>query len=640
MKSGGLRRVLPLVALVLCSCGEDGGGTACRPQCDRMQCGPDGCGGSCGECESATICAQGVCVPTSECVCGSAQCGTNRCGVLCGTCLSGMVCNESKMACEEPCEPDCLGKSCGSDGCGGVCGECSGQERCDEDLRQCVCVPMCERRNCGSDGCGGVCGECEGDLSCDTGRGLCVDGNGCAPFCTGRVCGSNGCGGECGKCGEANTCNASTGQCMPWRVSGKLLLETYGVSYGGMSNPKLDTVVDIAGADIPITLMDAAGNVIGTATTGADGSFNFSLPRLPAGSDWLSIIPVWYANREVKFGVFEANTNNKPYEIWNWSIKLSNYVTSDDPGAMNEVRIRMSQGSGALFIYQHLRRAFEALETHQYGIDMKRLPSIGVAWKPGITWPSYPGTCYLNQALTTSNLERLMSYGGEKMDTTMLVFAGEGDESAWGYPTILHEFGHYILKQRRDDTGGGTHYINLPSDPLLAWSEGFATLFSLMAMSWEAGAARTRYWRVIPSGSYWLDYARLFEETGKGSLMVVKPSMEKGMDQEIPEAWVTHVLWNLFDGGEIEDPSEPADGVALDSEGIFAGIGSERYTLCSKSAYNPSTRSKLKKANFVDFVDSVVCIAQRGGREAEASAIMDLVIGAQFPYDRSPVCPE
>ena len=55
----------------------------CKPECEGKECGPDGCGGRCGECPGVDAgCSGGLCI----------------------------------------CNADCLGKECGSDGCGGTCG--------------------------------------------------------------------------------------------------------------------------------------------------------------------------------------------------------------------------------------------------------------------------------------------------------------------------------------------------------------------------------------------------------------------------------------------------------------------------------------------------------------------------------------
>jgi hypothetical protein len=93
----------------------------CIPECDGLECGWDGCGGSCGECMEGASCEAGTC-----------------------------------------CVPDCAGKECGLDGCGGVCGECPGAGVCSGGS---CCSPSCDGKTCGPDGCGTWCGVCaEGSL--------------------------------------------------------------------------------------------------------------------------------------------------------------------------------------------------------------------------------------------------------------------------------------------------------------------------------------------------------------------------------------------------------------------------------------------------------------------------------------------
>lgn len=106
----------------------------CVPDCAGRACGDDGCGGSCGECESGLCGDDGIC----------------------------------------GCVPDCTGKACGSDGCGGSCGECQEGKTCDEQSFQCVCQPDCTGKACGDDGCGGSCGECPEALQACDASGQCV----------------------------------------------------------------------------------------------------------------------------------------------------------------------------------------------------------------------------------------------------------------------------------------------------------------------------------------------------------------------------------------------------------------------------------------------------------------------------------
>ena len=203
----------------------------CQPLCDGVDCGDDGCGGSCGTCTGQDSCEGGSCVCQPECT--NKVCGGDGCGGLCGTCASNETCEEDGEVCA--CQPSCAG-NCGGDGCGGSCGTCFGQDACIGG--SCVCQPSCAG-DCGGDGCGGSCGTCSGQDICIGSSCVCQpscvggcggDGCGgscgtcgageicaagqceCVPDCDGKVCGDNGCGGQCGACGAGESCNAS-GQC-------------------------------------------------------------------------------------------------------------------------------------------------------------------------------------------------------------------------------------------------------------------------------------------------------------------------------------------------------------------------------------------------------------------------------------------
>jgi hypothetical protein len=75
--------------------------------CDNQECGDDGCGNSCGTCDTPLVCdAQGqcICVP----VCGNAECGDDSCGGTCGTCGVDEVC-EDGVCLVPPCGPEDTG---------------------------------------------------------------------------------------------------------------------------------------------------------------------------------------------------------------------------------------------------------------------------------------------------------------------------------------------------------------------------------------------------------------------------------------------------------------------------------------------------------------------------------------------------
>jgi hypothetical protein len=81
--------------------------TSCLPQCDGLECGPDGCGGSCGSCDWDEECESGECVPDEP------PCNTYcACSCPCGTCtveaLQGCL-DPCYIECDEACDEMCYG---------------------------------------------------------------------------------------------------------------------------------------------------------------------------------------------------------------------------------------------------------------------------------------------------------------------------------------------------------------------------------------------------------------------------------------------------------------------------------------------------------------------------------------------------
>ena len=141
----------------------------CTPNCIGKQCGPDGCGGSCGTCPNNAPCddyGQCPCIPS----CQGKECGPNGCGGLCGICPDNLVCSAAGKCI---CLRQCQGKECGPDGCGGSCGKCPEGYNCVYGKCEPVCVPNCANKQCGPDGCGGSCGECPAGYECSF-DGMCV----------------------------------------------------------------------------------------------------------------------------------------------------------------------------------------------------------------------------------------------------------------------------------------------------------------------------------------------------------------------------------------------------------------------------------------------------------------------------------
>lgn len=134
----------------------------CAPDCRERDCGDDGCGGSCGDCEGE----ESICSDEGQCCtpdCTGLDCGDDGCGGSCGDCEEGNICADGGCvsSCEPdcylevPCEPDsldCTGDllvSCDDGGYDWILIEDCGKGLCDEGA--CLSPPDGDEDN-GSDG--------------------------------------------------------------------------------------------------------------------------------------------------------------------------------------------------------------------------------------------------------------------------------------------------------------------------------------------------------------------------------------------------------------------------------------------------------------------------------------------------------
>jgi len=210
----------------------------CVPQCEGKQCGKDGCGGTCGNCEGDLVCTPGgQCVEVPQCkVAGAFHCDETHKGTTAGalnvlqdySCyfdlldgaevgysftapaddtlhiefkppsdmLDSVLIVLADSCTEQTCEdwfwdgeaaiPVVAGQTYFFviDGYAGAEGDFELTLKCES-----TCVPDCDGKQCGTDGCFGTCGECvEGVCS----NGFCMTSPGCLwseePGCGGCPC--------------------------------------------------------------------------------------------------------------------------------------------------------------------------------------------------------------------------------------------------------------------------------------------------------------------------------------------------------------------------------------------------------------------------------------------------------------------
>lgn len=266
----------------------------CIPTCNGIECGNDGCLGSCGECGNGKICVEGKCENEYPLSCfGYSRPSAKTCSgyTTVGCCDNNnyyVFCKNDMLFCANCPFQESPDNTCGWAGTGYGCGGTGVDPKGQYPLSCGLCIPNCDGKECGLDGCGGECPDCDtgkicyqdkcvneypeacfgielpSALSCTFGNvsgvGCCDDkgrlihcstdgklfcedcshnptpgnvcgwenieigyfcggsgedpdliyprtcGTGCVAYCLQRECGDDGCGGKCGSCDDDNEC--------------------------------------------------------------------------------------------------------------------------------------------------------------------------------------------------------------------------------------------------------------------------------------------------------------------------------------------------------------------------------------------------------------------------------------------------
>lgn len=188
-------------------------------------------------------------------------------------------------------------------------------------------------------------------------------------------------------------------------------------------------------------------------------------------------------------------------------------------------------------------------------------------------------------------------------DATIHLLGAASDDDGYDDTVIIHELGHFIEDSvGRSDSPGGSHNGE-PTDPNLAWSEGFSTY-------WAMAVLEEPFYGDSNSGGGWGYNA------DTSITRAPQPAGDQG--QDVGENLTTEVLWDLGDA-----PSGDDDGVAGDHLKVLRVQPEYLRTAALRNIGEPG----------VDLVDHLDGFFLAEGND-DCAAVRQIVNTTRgFPYD-------
>jgi len=182
------------------------------------------------------------------------------------------------------------------------------------------------------------------------------------------------------------------------------------------------------------------------------------------------------------------------------------------------------------------------------------------------------------------------------------LLGASSDDDGYDDTVIAHEIGHYVERTvgRSDSPGGG--HNGAPTDPRLAWSEGYSTY-------WAQSTLGQPVYSDSNSGGGFFDNIDTENTRATGT----------GLSQQVSEAMVSQILWDMGDVGA------PDDDMVTSSNHVEVNSVQKAY-LKGTTLRAAGTAG----VDLVDFLDG--WFVTRG--LATCGAVRDLVVTKHnFPYD-------
>jgi hypothetical protein len=256
------------------------------------------------------------------------------------------------------------------------------------------------------------------------------------------------------------------------------------------------------------------GVQIAVDTVDAQGNFELLIPKEPVPDERLVVLALTtlVGGESTLVGVIDPDLPPAMYRTGATGSQPAWWAWTFIDARAEEIVIRESAGSGAVQVFRNLLLAAGKNAAHGGLL----LPSIMSVFAPGVDFDC--GACF----------------GSD--DGQGWVFVSGGDFPAdKSDAVLLHESGHYAFFGLGPSSGeAGGHCLGVPAPPGQALSEGHASWYSA-----DLRKDPKLYSEQMGTFFYW--------DIGKRSPppLFEPPDLAAGLDQNMNEAWVSAVLWDL-----------------------------------------------------------------------------------------------
>jgi hypothetical protein len=324
---------------------------------------------------------------------------------------------------------------------------------------------------------------------------------------------------------------------------------------------------------VTVQLLDGATQMVRTATV-TDPMGRYSFDNIQVAPAEVVMVRVLATRMDPTYQLTVRNLANNPYSVTTAAFALQ-------PMATRDITIDEPSNAGAYAIYDTLRRGLDFVRANL----PSAAPLLTVRWNRGQTPPG--GTSYF-----------------VRRENAIYLLGGPQDTDEFDEPVIFHEFGHFVEQNySRTNSPGGQH-DGSPTDPRLAWGEGYGTWFGCIANG------NPLYLDSVLGGGI-----RVSRDLA--NLPLLRNNMgdpNQPLTQPVGEYLVGGSLWAITAAG-MDRSTQIAKQLSV----------SLRYFTRA-----PQPDRAVMGVDFVDFLDGYLCL----NNGADRSVIEQYVVAQRrFPYD-------